>query len=159
MIEAVVNKAKSTYNPIRAASFISSLTHDVTLDNKLGATALLSLAERYHAFSGSSLLTYTLPTIGAYYSPYSEDVVVAQEPAATQTITQFLGGAPNTPSTPPLDQYGNPASTPASAGAAGSTGNTGAAATTAPTSAGSATNTPSQATTPASIPAFDPRPC
>jgi hypothetical protein len=159
MIEAVVNKAKSTYNPITAASFIASLTHDVTLDNKLSATALLSLAQRYHAFSGSSLVSYVLPTAGAYYSPYSEDVVVTQEPAATQMITQFLGGAPNTPTTPPLDQYGNPATATASAGATGSAGSTGASATTAPTSTGSATKTPSQATTPGSIPAFDPRPC
>ncbi len=115
MIEAVVNKAKSTYNPITAASFIASLTHDVTLDNKLGATALLSLAQRYHAFSGSSLVSYVLPTAGAYYSPYSEDVQVTQEPAATQMITQFLGVTPNASTTPPLDQYGNPATAAASA--------------------------------------------
>ena len=159
MIEAVVNKAKSTYNPITAASFIASLTHDVTLDNKLSATALLSLAQRYHAFSGSSLVSYTLPTMGAYYSPYSEDVVVTQEPTATQMITQFLGGAPNTPTTPPLDQYGNPATATASAGPTGSSGSTGAAATTSPASTGSASTTPSQATTPGSIPSFDPRPC
>ena len=158
MIEAVVNKAKSTYNPITAASFIASLTHDVTLDNKLGATALLSLAQRYHAFSGSSLVSYVLPTAGAYYSPYSEDVQVTQEPAATQMITQFLGVTPNASTTPPLDQYGNPTTATASAGATGSAGSTGAA-TTAPTSTGSSTTTPSQATTPGSIPSFDPRPC
>ena len=103
-------------------------------------------------------MSYVLPTEGAYYSPYSEDVVVTQEPAATQMITQFLGDAPNTPTTPPLDQYGNPTTATASAGATGSAGSTGAA-TTAPTSTGSATTTPSQATTPGSIPAFDPRPC
>ncbi len=35
IIEATIDKAKSTYNPLRIAGFISSLTHDVTLDNKL----------------------------------------------------------------------------------------------------------------------------
>ena len=84
---------------------------------------------------------------------------VTQEPAATQMITQFLGGTPNASTTPPLDQYGNPATATASAGATGSAGSTGAAATTAPASTGSATTTPSQATTPGSIPSFDPRPC
>jgi hypothetical protein len=74
-------------------------------------------------------------------------------------ITQFLGGTPNAPTTPPLDQYGNPATAAASAASAGATGSGGAAATTAPASTGSATTTPSQATTPGSIPSFDPRPC
>jgi LCP family protein required for cell wall assembly len=160
IIEAVVNKAKSTYNPITAAAFISSLTHDVVLDNKLGATTLLSLAERYHAFSGSSLATFTLPTMGAYYAAYGEAVEVTQEPAATEMITQFLGATPNTPTTPPLNEYGNPASTTAgTTGSSGSTGNTGAAATTVPAPAGSATTTPSLANKPGSIPSFDPRPC
>ena len=95
MIEAVVNKAKSTYNPIRAVSFISSMTHDVTLDKGLGPTALLSLAERYHAFSGGALTNFTLPTTGAAYAPYGdESVEVVTEPAAAIMISQFLGTAP-----------------------------------------------------------------
>ncbi len=164
MIEAVVNKAKSTYNPVQAVSFINSLTHDVTLDNNLSATALLSLAQKYHAFSGSSLQTYTLPTNGALYAPYGEDVQVVQEPTATQMVTQFLGAAPETPKTPPLDQYGSALSTSgasASAGATGSTGSTGTAGSTATTAApsGSATTNPSSATAPAAIPPYDPRPC
>jgi LCP family protein required for cell wall assembly len=163
IIEAVVNKAKSTYNPITAASFISSLTHDVTLDNKLSATTLLDLGERYHAFSGSSLTTYTLPTAPGTYAPYgNESVVTVQEPAATTMITQFLQGAPNASTTPPLDQNGNPQSTAAatgSSGTSGATGNTGAAATTAPPSTGSATTTPSTSTATSKIPYYDPRPC
>jgi LCP family protein required for cell wall assembly len=161
LIQAVVNKAKSTYNPITAATFISGLTHDVTLDNKLSPTALLSLAERYHAFSGSSLTTFTLPTQGGYYAPYSEDVVTVQEPLATQVITQFMGGtAPDPSTTPPLDQDGNAQSTTASSGstgATGSTGNTGATPTTAapaPTTGKSSTSTAT-----ATIPYYDPRPC
>jgi anionic cell wall polymer biosynthesis LytR-Cps2A-Psr (LCP) family protein len=158
MIQAVVNKAKSTYNPITAATFISGLTHDVTLDNKLGPTALLSLAERYHAFSGSSLTTYTLPTQGGYYANYGEDVVTVQEPAATTMITQFLGTAPEPSSTPPLDQNGDPQSTtaPSGTGATGSTGNTGAT-TTAPPS--TATTKPGTSTATSTIPYYDPRPC
>jgi LCP family protein required for cell wall assembly len=160
MIQAVVNKAKSTYNPITAATFISGLTHDVTLDNKLSATALLSLAERYHAFSGSSLNTYTLPTQGGYYANYGEDVVTVQEPLATQVITQFLGGtAPDPSTTPPLDQNGDPQSTTASSGstgATGSTGNTGATATTAPSTA---TTKPGTSAANPAIPYYDPRPC
>jgi hypothetical protein len=149
----VIDKAKSTYNPFRAASFISSLTHDVTLDNKLSATALLSLAERYHAFSGSSLATYTLPTINAEYAPYSEDVEVVEEPQAADMIQQFLGTAPETAATPPLDQYGNPLPT--------TTGTVATSATSAAFSSGSGTPTTagSAAVPTNSVPSYDPRPC
>jgi LCP family protein required for cell wall assembly len=153
IIEAVIDKAKSTYNPFRAASFISSLTHDVTLDNKLSATALLSLAERYHAFSGSSLATYTLPTINAEYAPYSEDVEVVQEPQAADMIQQFLGAAPETATTPPLDQYGNPLPT--------TTGTEATSATSTAYNSGSDTSSTAASTAVPtnSVPSYDPRPC
>ncbi len=157
VIEAVVNKAKSTYNPIAAASFIQSLTHDVTLDDQLNAGTLLSLAQRYHAFSGSSLVNYTLPTVPANYAPYGgEAVLVVDEPAATQMITQFLGGPPNASTTPPLDRYGYPFSS-----AAMTPATVAPTATTAPptTAAPTATTAPTSATTKADIPAYDPVPC
>jgi LCP family protein required for cell wall assembly len=153
LIEAVINKAKSTYNPIRAVSFISSMTHDVTLDDKLSATALLSLAERYHAFSGSSLATYTLPTVGGNYAPYGgESVEIVQEPQAAQMIQQFLGASPEAATTPPLDQYGEPESTSVGSGSTGSTGSTAPASGTTGTGA-----TPAAPTS--TVPPFDPRPC
>ena len=156
LIEAVVNKAKSTYNPITAAEFISSLTHDVVLDNKLSATALLSLAERYHAFSGSALNTFTLPTSPGYYSPYGEAVQTVDEPAATTMISQFLGAAPSTPTTPPLDQYGDPVSAAAAAPTTAAT----TPATTAPSNKKSVTTTTARPSTATSkIPSYDPRPC
>jgi hypothetical protein len=121
------------------------------LDDNLSATALLSLAERYHAFSGSSLKTYTLPTTGAEYDPYSEDVEVVQEPAAAEMIATFLGTSPESASTPPLDQYGNPLPTAVPA----TTGGTAAA-----SGSGSGGTTPAPAAAPTtSVPAYDPRPC
>jgi LCP family protein required for cell wall assembly len=151
IIEAVVDRAKSTYNPIQAASFISSLTHDVTLDNQFSSGLLLSLAERYHAFSGSSLQNYTVATTGASYAPYGNEAVeVIQQPQTQETITQFLGGPTGTVTTPPLDGYGNPIPVPAV------TSTTAPAATAAtPASSGS-----SSTTAPASsVPFYDPTPC
>ena len=88
------------------------MTHDVTLDNQLSATALLSLAEKYHAFSGSSLVNFTLPTSSDSYAPYGgESIEVVDEPAAAEMISQFLGGSPDRASTPPLDQNGDPENT------------------------------------------------
>ncbi len=150
IIEAVIDKAKSTYNPLRAVHFISSLTHDVTLDDKLGAGTLLDLAERYHALSGSSVKSYTLPTLGETYAPYGdEDVEVVQEPQASQMISQFLGTTPDSTSTPPLDQYGDPESTEV-------TPTTATPATSGGVSSGSSSS--SSATTNA-VPSYDPRPC
>ncbi|HEY1830669.1 MAG TPA: LCP family protein [Acidimicrobiales bacterium] len=152
LIEAVVNKAKSTYNPIRAVTFVNSMTHDVTLDKNLSVTALLSLAQQYHAFSGSSLVNFTLPTSSAYFATYGEDVETVNEPAAAVMINQFLGAAPNSATTPPLDANGDPEDTslPVTTTTAPST-STSAAKSTSPTTK------PADATT--SIPAYDPRPC
>jgi len=149
IIESVIDKAKSTYNPLSVASFISSLAHDVTLDDKLGPSTLISLAERYHALSGSSLNSYTLPTGPGVYAPYgNEDVEVVQEPLASQTIAAFLGGAPEAATTPPLDQYGNPETvTPSTT--------TPATGSTSTSSGGSSSSTP----TTTAVPSFDPRPC
>ncbi|HEY2213422.1 MAG TPA: LCP family protein [Acidimicrobiales bacterium] len=154
IISAVINKAKSTYNPLAVAGFISSLAHDVTLDNKLSSGILFDLAERYHALSGSSVKAYTLPTTNATYAPYGgEDVEVVQEPQAAQLITQFLGTAPVDVSTPPLDQYGNPQTVSPSELTT---------TTVAPvTSKSSTSSTTGSSTAPPadSIPSYDPRPC
>jgi anionic cell wall polymer biosynthesis LytR-Cps2A-Psr (LCP) family protein len=153
IIEAVIDKAKSTYNPLTVASFISSLAHDVTLDNKLGPSLLLSLAERYHALSGSSVNSFTLPTVPGVYAPYGgEDVEVVQEPQASQTITAFLGGAPQTPSTPPLDQYGHPETVTVSP----------TTTTVPPTTGSTSTSTagsPSGSAGTTAVASYDPRPC
>jgi hypothetical protein len=148
----VVNKAKSTYNPIQAASFISSLTHDVTLDDQFSSGMLLSLAERYHAFSGSSLQNYTVTTVSATYAPYGNEAVqVVQQPQTQQTITQFLGGSTGTVTTPPLDGYGSPIPVPAV------TATTAPAATTATTS--SSSSPPTTAAPASAVPSYDPTPC
>ena len=63
LIEAAIDKAKSTYNPLRLNALLSSVVHDFSKDNGLTPDDLFSLAERYHAFSGSQLQAYTLPTV------------------------------------------------------------------------------------------------
>jgi LCP family protein required for cell wall assembly len=151
IIEAVVDKAKSTYNPFTVSSFISSLAHDVTLDDNLGPSLLISLAERYHALSGSALNSYTLPTVAASYEPYGgEAVETVQEPAASQVIATFLGAAPNQAVTPPLDQYGDPETVTATAPT-----------TAAPTTSGSGSKSSSTTPAPATdgAPSYDPKPC
>jgi LCP family protein required for cell wall assembly len=155
VIEAAINKAKSTYDPLRINSLLSSVVHDFSKDNNLSASDLLALAERYHAFSGSSLNSYTLPTEGAV-SSYAGDVEVVQPDEASAMITQFLGGPFGPIVTPPIDQYGNALTLTVP-----TTTTTVPVATTAPAStsgaSGTATTTPAAPAT--SAPSYDPSPC
>ena len=150
VISAALNKAKSTYNPLSLNTLLTSVVHDFSKDNGLSAGILFDLAERYHAFSGSQLQTYTLPTAPAVTSGGS-DVEVVQPAETSQMVTQFLGGGFQPISTPPLDASGNPltipsAPTPTTSAAPG---------TTAPTASGST----APAVSATSIPSYDPRPC
>jgi LCP family protein required for cell wall assembly len=152
IISAALDKAKSTYNPLRLNSLLSSVVHDFSKDDALSASDLFSLAERYHAFSGSQLQSYTLPTLGAT-SPDAGDVEVVEPEEASAMIAQFLGGPFGTITTPPIDAYGNPLTltppTPTTVAPASS-------ATTAPAASSATTATTVPAST---IPSYDPRPC
>jgi LCP family protein required for cell wall assembly len=152
VIAAALDKAKSSaYNPLRLNSLLTSVVHDFSKDNGLSPDDLFSLAERYHAFSGSDLQAYTLPTQPAVTSGGS-DVEVVEPDAASAMITQFLGGPFGAVSTPPIDAYGDPltltppTTTPTTASPV---------ATTAP-AAGAGTPT---TIAPPTIPSFDPTPC
>ncbi len=113
IIEAVIDKVKSSsYNPLKVNSFLGSIVHDITKDDAMSTSMLLSLAQRFHAFSASSLKTLTMPTLGAS-SDAAGDVEVVQQPAASQMISQFLGTSPGPIVTPPLDAYGSPVTVPA----------------------------------------------
>jgi len=142
IIEAVIDKAKSSYNPLRVNAFLSSIVHDITKDDGMSISMMISLAQRYHAFSGSALQTFTLPTLGATNS--AGDVEVVQEPAAQQMISSFLGTSPKTAVTPPLDAYGSPIPVPSTS-------------TTVPTSQTGGATSPTT-TVPGTGP-FNPTPC
>jgi LCP family protein required for cell wall assembly len=147
IIEATIDKAKSSYNPLTINAFLGSVVHDVTVDQNTSGSDLLALAQKYHAFSGSSLQTATIPTTGEY-SSRAGDVQVVQEPQAEQTIAQFLGTQPSVAVTPPLDAYGSPVTIPST---------TVPPATTAPPG-----TAPSDTTTTTTVPGtgtFNPTPC
>jgi LCP family protein required for cell wall assembly len=146
IIEALISKVESTYDPLTLRSFLDSVVHDITVDSRLGPGLLFDLANRYHAFSASKLVTYTLPTTPG--QNYGGDVQIVEEPEAQQMLTQFLGAPPNTPTTPPLDVNSDPMTVP-----------TGSGVTTPSSSTGSVTATSAPTTTTTTIPPFDPTPC
>ena len=152
IIDALVQKVESTYNPLTLKSFLDAVVHDIAIDKSLGLGELYSLASTYHAFSSSRLKTYTLPTTSAQTAG-GADIEVVQEPEAQQLLTAFLGSPPESITTPPLDQYSDPIDVPAGSGATTSTS------TSAAVGAASTTSTTSSVLAPTPIPAYDPTPC
>jgi LCP family protein required for cell wall assembly len=160
IISALMDKAKSTYNPLQLNALFTSAVHDFSKDDGLTAWDLFSLVERYHAFSGSSAQDYTLPTVGGSNASAGDVEVIEPEQAAPM-ISQFLGGDVGTIATPPLDQYDNPITLSFnSAPATQASPPSGAGSTTAtaapPASSGSSASPGAPAT---SVPPYDPRPC
>jgi LCP family protein required for cell wall assembly len=156
IISAALDKARSSvWNPFRINSLLDAVVHEFTIDNGLTAGDLFSLAERYHAFSGSQLASYTLPTVGAD-SDVAGDVEVVQADETSQMLNQFLGGSPGPVVTPPLDEYGNSIIVPA---ATTTVPQAAAPVTSASPATGGATTTTTVPTATSNIPPYDPRPC
>jgi len=107
-LKAVINQAETKYNPLTLNAFVGSVVQGVTVDSTFTVSDLISLARQFHTFSSSSLATATLPTYSAYSSEFSAlgDVLYVQQPQANAVITQFLGGPPDTPFSPPPGPYG-----------------------------------------------------
>jgi len=156
IIQAMVKKASSTYNPFTLRALLDSVTHDITIDTKMSPSLLYDLAEKYHAFSPSSLVSFTLP-ITPYSNGYGSVLVVNTESSPTyiDTITQFLGEDPAAPTTPPLDASVNPVTVP-------STTTTTAPASTTTSKSSTSTSHTTTTTSPAatdSLPSYDPTLC
>lgn len=115
LIQAMISKASSTYNPVTLQRVVKSVVKDISIDNKLSLGMIYDLAERYHAFSASSLQTWTLPTVPQLDTP-AGSVELANTEAPNNyvdTIAEFLGQSPGPVTTPPLDQNGQPITVPA----------------------------------------------
>ena len=149
IIEAMIEKAKSTYNPLTLQSLVDSVKRNIVIDNKLTLGTLYDLIARYHAFSARSLQTWSLPTVGQSGTPAGDVELVNTEPPNdyVDTIAQFLGGPAAAAATPPLDQYGYPIAVP----------------TTTTTTTNPQTTPPGRATAqppaPSSLPPYDPSLC
>jgi LCP family protein required for cell wall assembly len=165
VIEALVDKAESTYNPLTLNAFIGSVVQDVKIGG-LSSSQLLSLAVKYHGFSGSSLQTATIPTNGAGSAAGSVEVV--QEPQAQQVITAFLGHAPGAVVTPPLDGYGSPIEVPTASttsfggragGGSGGGGGGGGSGDGSRSGGGALQTSEATLTAQSVVPSFDPKPC
>ncbi|HUY64613.1 MAG TPA: LCP family protein [Acidimicrobiales bacterium] len=146
IIQAVASRARKSFNPLTLNAFLGAVVHDVTVDQAMTFGDMLSLGLKYHAFSPSSLQSFTLPTVPEV-ATYAGDVEVVDQPAAENVLTRFLGAAPGAVSTPPLTSsetpiYPPPPTTtttgPASGGSSG--GSSGSGPTPAPSPSASASS-------------------
>jgi len=91
---ALLDKANSVkFNPFTVNSFIGAAVHDLTIDNTLTESNLLSMANDFHGLTQANLHTETLPTYG-FTTTGGADVLGQAEPQAAQTIAAFkaVGG-------------------------------------------------------------------
>jgi LCP family protein required for cell wall assembly len=154
-LKALLNRAESRYNPLTVNAFLGSIVHDVTIDNTFTLGDLLSLSQRYHAFSSGSLQSYTLPTYSVGYYGSFGDVLFVKEPDAQNMITEFLGSPPLQPTTPPIAPSGYAVTVPP--GTKSGTGTSGTSSTSSSAAPGAASTT--TATTAPPPPAYNPTAC
>jgi hypothetical protein len=154
IIEAMMAKAKSTYNPLALQSLISSVKSSIAIDDKLTLGMMYDLVERYHAFSPSNLQTWSLPTVPQRGTPAGDVELVGTAPSNNYvaTIAQFLGAAPEPTITPPLDEYGHPIVVP-------TTVPTGVPGTTTGTATSGSHTTPAPPPASSPLPPYDPTLC
>ncbi len=147
-LKALINQSKSDYNPLTLNAFIGSVVQGVTVDSTFSVADLVSLAREFHSFESSSLATGALPTYTAYSSEFASfgAVLYVDQSAAQPMISQFLGGQPETPLTPPPGPYGRVPTTTTTTISASSGG------ATSPTSTSTSTTTTIETD-------FDPTPC
>ena len=101
-LKALIDTAKSKYNPLTLNAFIGSIPQGIEIDSKFTLSQLVGLAITFHNFNPSNMIGYTIPwllppnNVGSLGS-----VLVVDQPAAQQMLVQIFGNELTTPTTPP----------------------------------------------------------
>jgi LCP family protein required for cell wall assembly len=107
-IRSLINRAKSTINPLKIFNFIGSVGNGVVIDGRFGYNQLIGLALEYRNFDTADLSAQTLPTDATDGFGNLGDVLTVQQPAAQQTLVNLFGNDLIAPTNPPPDADGNP---------------------------------------------------
>lgn len=100
-LRALINVAKSNYNPITLNSLLSSLPEGIAIDSGLTFNDMIGLAVKFHNFNPANMKTYMLPVVSAgYVAPYG-DVLITQQPQAQTLLQQIFGSTLQRPTSPP----------------------------------------------------------
>ncbi len=147
-LRALVDKAKSSYNPLQLNAFLGSIPQGVTIDDQLTLNDMIGLAGAFHNINPTAIATLTLPTMThGFVTPWG-DVLFVNQPTAQQMLVSVFGSELTAPTAPPPDRTLVSAQPPAVTPA------------TAAPSAGGATTAPASTTpTTTPTPSYDPAPC
>jgi LCP family protein required for cell wall assembly len=99
-IKAMVNRAKTLYNPLTIASFLSKLPQGITLDSNFSYSELIGLAIKFHSINIGALSTYTLDTTPSQNATLGSILTVV-EPGAEQQLVKIFGSQLMRPTNPP----------------------------------------------------------
>jgi LCP family protein required for cell wall assembly len=163
-LKALVDAAKSKYNPLTINAFLGSLPQGIVIDTHLSLSDLLGLAEDFHSLNPTTIKTLTLPTFSTGFVTPWGDVLFVQQPEAQQLLVSVFGTSLTTPSSPPPNTVLTPTPPPQLSSSGAPVAGTSTATTTSSassTTAGStATTAPATTTTTTPPPpSFDPVPC
>ncbi len=153
-LRALVNSAKSKYNPLTLNAFLGSLPQGVAVDSGFSLGEMVGLAEDFHGVNPTSIKTMTLPTFTTGYVTPWGDVLFVQQPEAQQMLVSVFGSELTTPTAPPPNTALTPTQPPAVTPAGSPSTSSGAPATTSTST--SAGNVVAPAAPP---PSYDPTPC
>jgi LCP family protein required for cell wall assembly len=145
-IRALIDRAKSTINPLKLFSFIGAVGNGVIIDSRFSYNQLLALALEYRGYNTGALVAQTLPTVSADAFGDLGDVQAVDQPAAQQMLVDVFGSSLVSPTSPPPDAEGNPEPPPDVT-----------ATTAAPATGGAAAPTSTPTTVPP--PSYNPTPC
>src|SRR5208283_356934 len=100
-LRALVDAAKSKYNPLTVNAFLGSLPQGIVIDTHLSLGDLLGLAEDFHSINPTAIKTLTIPTFSpGFVTPWG-DILFVQQPEAQQLFVSVFGSELTTPSSPP----------------------------------------------------------
>jgi LCP family protein required for cell wall assembly len=156
-MRAMIDRAKTLYNPLTLNSFLSKIPQGVALDQNFSLHELIGLAVRFHGINANSIQTWTLPTTAVNNTALG-DVLYVQQPESQQMLVDVFGSQLETPSNPPPNEAGQ---TPLPPAVTATTTTTAPATTTTKGKSGATTTTAAATPNPTltSVPNYDPVPC
>jgi LCP family protein required for cell wall assembly len=151
-LRAMVDSAKSKYNPLTINAFLGSLPQGMAIDSGFSLGEMIGLAADFHGINPTALQTTTLPTFTTGFVTPWGDVLFVQQPEAQQLLVSVFGSELTTPTSPPPNTALVSAQPPAvTTSGSGTTSSSAAPAAT--------TSTAVTPTTVAPPPSYDPTPC
>jgi LCP family protein required for cell wall assembly len=153
-LKALIDSAKSKYNPLTLNAFLGSIPQGIVIDTHLSLSDMIGLAEDFHSINPTTIKTLTLPTMThGFVTPWG-DVLFVDQPAAQQMLVSVFGSQLTTPTSPPPNTALVPTQPP---DVSGSTASSSAPSTAAAAAPSTSTTTPT--TSPPPPPTYDPKAC